>query len=189
MNTSKSSVAVCVALFAASMLSACGDRQDAQGPGQAGLVPAGDSGLIPARHGFAEVDLAGVRAAKSVGLCAVDVINGQGLKAARHAIALANADRIKVAGWVLTPDKRSPASLAVVLQGDAKAYALRADGGRKRADVARAVKSDEAVRAGYSVESELKGVAPGEYAVSVLQDTGGTPTICATRYKVAVTGE
>jgi hypothetical protein len=41
------------------------------------------------------------------------------------------------------------------------------------------MKSDRAARAGYSAESKLQGVAPGEYAVRVLQDTAGVPTIYA----------
>lgn len=190
MSTSKSFVAVCVAMFAVSMLSACGGGQDdAQGPGQVASAPAGNSGLIPTRAGFVEMDFASVNAIKSFGLCVVDTINGRGRKAAARPIALTGADRIKVSGWAVTPDKRSPASVAVVLRGGNKAYAVRADGRRERGDVARAVKSEAAGRAGFSVESELKGVAPGQYAVSVLQDTGDTPTICATRYKVVVTGE
>lgn len=181
------------------LLASCGEKPEssqatdagkasvAQGPRQAALIRAGNSGLIPAQPGFVEVDAGSIQAAKSLRLCAVDRINDQ--KAVGQAIALTGADRIKVGGWALTPDKRSPASVAVVLQGGDKAYALRADAGRLRADVARAMKSDKAGRAGYSAESNLQGVAPGEYAVSVLQDTGGAPTICASGLKVAVAGE
>lgn len=158
-----------------------------QGPKQSALVPAGNSGLIPGQPGFVEVDADSIRAAKPLRLCAVDRINDQ--KAVGQVIALTGADRIKVGGWALTPDKRSPASVAVVLQGGDKAYALRAAAGRLRADVARAMKSDKAARAGYSAESNLQGVAPSEYAVSILQDTGGAPTICASGLKVEVAGE
>lgn len=190
---------VVVIALSLSLLASCGEQPEsppdtaagkgsaAQGPKQAALVPAGNSGLIPGQPGFVEVDAGSIQGARSLRLCAVDRVNDQ--KAAGQAIALTGADRIKVGGWALTPDKRSPASVAVVLQGGDKAYALRANAGRLRADVARAVKSDKAARAGYSAESDLQGVAPGEYAMSVLQDTGGVPTICASGVKVAVTGE
>lgn len=190
MSTSKSFVAVCVAIFAVSMLSACGGGQDdAQDPGEVASAPAGNSGLIPIQTGFAEMDLARAQAVKSFGRCAVDAINGHSGKAAARTIGLNSTDRVKVSGWAVTPDKRSPSSVAVVLLGNENAYALRADGGRVRADVARAMKSAEARRAGYTAESDLQGVLPGEYAVSVLQDTGGVSTICASRFRIALSGK
>src|SRR3546814_3144163 len=123
------------------------------------------------------MDLASVKAVKSFGLCAVDAINGHGGKDAAKTINLTRAGKVKVSGWAVTPDKRSPSSVAVVLLGTEKAYALRADGGRARADVARSVDSEAAGNAGYSAESQLEGVAPGRYAVSILQDSDGAPTV------------
>lgn len=184
------------------LLASCGEKPESSETADIGkdavaqdskriqLVPAGNSGLIPDQSGFVEVDADRVQAAKSGGRCAVDAINGQkSRKAAVQKISVAGSDRIKFSGWGLSPDNRSPALLAVVLQGSGKAYALRADGGQKRVDVARAMKSAEAGRAGYSVESDLQDVLPGEYAVSILQDTGGVPTVCASRFKVVVAGK
>src|SRR3546814_9110511 len=74
------------------------------------------------------MDLASVKAVKSFGLCAVDAINGHGGKDAAKTINLTRAGKVKVSGWAVTPDKRSPSSVAVVLLGTEKAYALRADG-------------------------------------------------------------
>src|SRR3546814_7421257 len=69
MSIRRSSITVFVAMFAASTLSACGDQRqdDAQGPGQEASASAG-SGLISAQSGFAEMDLASVKAVKSFGL-------------------------------------------------------------------------------------------------------------------------
>src|SRR3546814_7641978 len=66
MSIRRSSITVFVAMFAASTLSACGDQRqdDAQGPGQEASASAG-SGLISAQSGFAEMDLASVKAVKS----------------------------------------------------------------------------------------------------------------------------
>src|SRR3546814_7044077 len=107
----RSSITVFVAMFAASTLSACGDQRqdDAQGPGQEASASAG-SGLISAQSGFAEMDLASVKAVKSFGLCAVDAINGHGGKDAAKTINLTRAGKVKVSGWAVTPDKRSPRS-------------------------------------------------------------------------------
>src|SRR3546814_5407109 len=129
------------------------------------------------------MDLASVKAVKSCGLCAVDAINGHGGKDAAKNINLTRAGKVKVSGWAVTPDKRPPSSVAVALLGTEKAYALRADGGRARADVARSVDSGAAGNAGYSAESHLEGVAPGRYAVSILQHFGGAPTVCCSPYK------
>src|SRR3546814_14667806 len=62
---------------------------------------------ISAQSGFAEMDLASVKAVKSFGLCAVDAINGHGGKDAAKTINLTRAGKVKVSGWAVTPDKRS----------------------------------------------------------------------------------
>src|SRR3546814_12534555 len=157
MSIRRSSITVFVAMFAASTLSACGDQRqdDAQGPGQEASASAG-SGLISAQSGFAEMDLASVKAVKSFGLCAVDAINGHGGKDAAKTINLTRAGKVKVSGWAVTPDKRSPSSVAVVLLGTERAYAPRADGGRAREDVARSVAS------GAGGDAEVGGGCGGE---------------------------
>src|SRR3546814_10560169 len=119
------------------------------------------------------MDLASVKAVKSFGLCAVDAINGHGGKDAAKTINLTRAGKVKVSGWAVTPDKRSPSYVAVVLPGTEKAYALRADGGRARADVARSVDSEAAGNAGYSRSeehtSELQSLMRVSYAVFCLK--------------------
>src|SRR3546814_16545816 len=101
-------------MCAASTLSACGDQRqdDAQGPGQEASASAG-RGLISAQSGFAEMDIASVKAVQSFGLCAVDAINGHGGKDAAKTINRTHAGNVKVPSWGVPNDKRSPPSVAV----------------------------------------------------------------------------
>src|SRR3546814_15251566 len=91
-------------------------QDDAQGPGQEASASAG-SGLISAQSGFAEMDLASVKAVKSFGLCAVDAIHGHGGKDAAKTINLTRAGKVKDSGWARTPAQRSPPSVAIVFTG------------------------------------------------------------------------
>lgn len=148
------------------------------------LASPGNSGLIPMTAGVSTFDatkLADKKPKRSA--CAVDKIQGEG---GATATTFASGDSIQFSGWILNPKLKSPEVFAVLLLGKNKAYAIPGNAGNKRLDVAKAFKSRSAELSGYSIETKLDGVVPGEYSINLLQDSNGLLSVCLTKREISI---
>lgn len=186
-------------LFAAmTLVSSCGEKLDTSVGQRAdvaadgkqkpvALIPPGSSGMIPTTPGFSELDQAKLAAASSdaTSLCAVDkayVVKEQPTTTFR------TSDTITLSGWILNPKRQAPESFALLLVGESRSYAIQGRAGKNRRDVARVHKSRAAKLSGFQISAELAGVAPGEYGISLVQDTNDKLTTCTTKRRITISG-
>ena len=124
--------------------------------------------------------------AKSRNLCSLERINGIRLKDS-GTVSIAANGRVEFNGWIVDPTKGVPDGFVIVLAGE-KTYGLNGVVGRKREDVARSLKSDRAMNAGFQVKGVMGEVAPGAYSVSFLQELDSVVSSCNTRESIVVGG-
>jgi hypothetical protein len=100
-------------------------------------------------------------------------------------VPAAPGGELLVGGWVATPDMRAPQRFMLVLEGG-RAYQAPAATGVARPDVARVLKAESLANAGFNARVGLQGVAPGEYALSLVHEFEGTTVRCRTAAKIVV---
>ena len=153
----------------------------------ADVVPVADapaSSLVPMQAGITPLDLAQLSSATATKApCSIDRIGGQ--LVGEQAIPLAVGANVLFQGWISNPSLQAPEAFAVVLTG-AQAYAIRGTAGGERPDVARILKQEGLTKSGFNVNSKFDGVAPGEYAVSFIQDDKGATIQCPTSARIVV---
>lgn len=123
--------------------------------------------------------------AKQFTRCAIERINGE-KPVKGQPIALPLGKDLSVSGWIADPLLHTPARFLLVLRSPRGTYATNATAGRKRADVASALKSELLADAGYLSLKPLAVVAPGEYSVSLLQFADGQYVTCGSAARVTV---
>jgi len=114
----------------------------------------------------------------------LDRLNGQSPGEGR--VGVPAAGQLQASGWIVNGRKESPERVFVVLKSDAATYAIAAGAGGNRPDVARVLKAESASRAGFRVSSTVSGVASGDYAVLLAQDTHGVVTLCPTKFEISI---
>lgn len=148
---------------------------------------AGTSGMVPQTPGLAVFDLAALRATKPARMsCSIDKVNGK--PGSAQPVPVVIGGDVEFRGWVTNPQKQTPPSFAVILSNGDKAYALRAETGLARPDVAKALGTSELANAGYAISAKLDNIEPGLYQVSLLQDTNSTVSRCTTKIKLSIGG-
>src|SRR3546814_82524 len=92
---------------------------------------------------------------------------------------------VHIHGWVSGPNKQAPGEFDVLLVGETT-YAAPAAAGIKRADVARALKSEALVNSGFGATFDLSSVKGGTYQVKALQTLEGQSFYCNSRARILV---
>ncbi|HJW46451.1 MAG TPA: hypothetical protein VJ484_08170 [Lysobacter sp.] len=136
----------------------------------------------PVQPAFVSVDAASV-AGTARAPCSIDKISGR-LARGRTVTLKAGTDAV-FNGWVADPAKQVPAEFNVVLSG-ATTYSAVASAGQPRPDVARSLRADTLQNAGFNSRLTLAGVAPGEYAVSLVHRAGDKVVRCDTKTLLTV---
>jgi hypothetical protein len=147
---------------------------------------AGDAApAAPAKGSFELIPadlLAKASTAASIGECALDVINGA---PANDVTAVKKPAEVALVGWAADAKNLAIPPVIVVLESPTQRYFINASRSLKRPDVAKALKVPALVDAGYAVNATTASVAPGIYAVKVVQ-TGTATLLCDTRRKLDI---
>lgn len=170
-----------VLLAAALVLASC--NRDAPAPSGA-AAPAGDAaGPVAAAPGTTVALAVSTGPAPAAGgNCALDFING----APGPSTSLAAGAEANMIGWVASPEKTIPADAMLLLSGAAGSYSGALPAGGDRPDVAAALGSPDARMSGFNVQVSLAGVAPGDYALSIVQGSAA-PVACPLNKNLVVT--
>lgn len=169
------------------LLSACQQKDDGESkrepaaPPQA-TAPAPVVPPTPFDSSFVLVDKQAFQSDKRAA-CAIDKANQL---PATQIVSVATSEKLELAGWVATASKQVPDEFQIVLQSVDNVYAAKAKAGYPRADVAKALQSDDLKLAGFDVFGDLASVAPGEYTVSVAHLEAGNVFICPDRARITV---
>lgn len=137
----------------------------------AGAHPGGDS--ISATEAF-KVDAN----------CSLDTVNNQPV-AISASVKLHNS--LTITGWVATGNNQSPAEFTLVLRGS-ETYGLKATTGVSRADVGRALHSDEAATSGFIIDALPGNMPAGTYQVIMKLEHDGQNETCDTKRAIVVNG-
>lgn len=114
------------------------------------------------------------------GNCALDGVDGHPVSGT---ILDAAAD-VRFGGWAADPQGKVPEGAVLVLTSAEGAYSVPLVGGGDRPDVAVALSNQDLAKSGFNIVGNIKGVKPGEYAVSVAYK--GTPVL-ACQFKKSLT--
>ncbi|HVI57336.1 MAG TPA: hypothetical protein VM619_00475 [Luteimonas sp.] len=188
---------ICTGLTMA--LAACGGNEPSTGsqpPAPKAPAPAAtQSPASPVIRTFADSaaetgwfrlnDAATFAAAKASHRCSIERINGK-KPVKGQPVTVALGQELTVNGWVADPMLRTPDRFLVVLRSKQGTYATNASAGRKREDVAAALKSEMLADAGFRSRKPLDAVRPGEYSVSLLEFVDGQYSTCASPARLAV---
>lgn len=146
-------------------------------------VPAGSTGAAtpapsdgspaPVASPVALVAHTGAPAGKG-GNCALDFVNAGALADT----SVVTGSKVNMVGWVASPQNTVPSDAMVMLTGTGGNYSGALPVGGDRPDVAAAMGSENARMSGFSALVSLTDVAPGSYAISVVQG-GASPVSCA----------
>lgn len=121
-------------------------------------------------------------AASDINTCNLDTIGGKPASGQ----ALSHSGAMQFAGWAAdTSTGTVPAGVKLVLKG-AQDYAVNAATGQLRTDVAAATRMPALATSGYAVDAELAAVAPGDYQVLLLFQSGGKAQRCPTKVTLSV---
>lgn len=176
-------------LVAVSM-AACGEKPDSDATTSAAPMEGADlvvsTSLIPAQAGIAPLDAAKLAdVAPTRTPCQLDFIAKQSVASQPAKVMV--GDKVLFQGWISNPSLQPPDQFAIVLAGQ-ETYAFRGTAGGERPDVAKILKAEGLAKAGFNVEVKFDGVAPGEYAVSFIQEDNGHTIQCLTSAKAIVSG-
>ncbi|QOW24162.1 hypothetical protein [Lysobacter sp. H23M47] len=186
-------------------LSACGEKevsdaaaqspQQATAPSQGPTETVASAAVSSGPRAFADSanemgwfrlnDRETMAVAKQFTRCAIERVNGE-KPVKGQPIVLPLGKDLSVSGWIADPLLHTPARFLLVLRSPHGTYATNATAGRKRADVASALKSELLADAGFLSQKPLTAVAPGEYSVSLLQFADGQYVTCGSAARVTV---
>lgn len=103
--------------------------------------------------------------------CDLNSVGGVGLNPG-EAVPLAQASSIVFNGWASTDWGVPPAKIVIVLKGE-RSFGILAATGAERPDVAEALKSDDAKKAGIAILADTTALVAGTYQVHFyVPDTG-----------------
>lgn len=116
-------------------------------------------------------------------LCAVDVVNSAPMI---DGFFLIESGRVvSFAGWISTPDLKSPREFSIVLQGPTS-LEISGVADIERRDVVSAYSAPALLYSGYEVEAAASQLQLGEYTVSLVQSVGGKLVTCDVQGRLRV---
>lgn len=198
MNTSLKSVAVLAATLAIALASGCGND-----PAPTAEAPAGKStpaaapaarAPVPATAQFAPVTetAAAVRAAKEIGVCSLENVlsvadNATHPGSQPNSYVAGKGQAYKLIGFATNKETKTvPQQVRLALVGSDKVYGLATATGAERPDVAKFFSVSAFSGAGYQADAAFDDVAPGEYAVFVLEGDAAAMLACPTHQTLTV---
>ena len=111
--------------------------------------------------------------------CRVDVLNGRAIAPQQEPEPVTQGRTVSLVGWAVDAVSRTaPSEVYIGLDG-VQSYTIRVSR-RTRQDVADHFEEPGFRRAGWAVRGDLSAVAPGVYAVKVIQIADGRRIECAT---------
>lgn len=146
-------------------------------------TPAGSAPTAPAQSVFAAIPATELEhAARAISDCNLDSING---KLAEGAVVDRSAKPV-LAGWAADGATHSvPQTIRLVLKGT-QDYAAQTTTGYGRVDVAQATKQPAFANSGFNVQADLSVVAPGQYAVVLLEPVAGQLVSCTPGKQITI---
>lgn len=143
-------------------------------------TPAGD--YTPSTGAFAAISAPSSRNATIVDTCNLDAVNDK----PAGSEPLQQGSTVTFTGWAADAGSGSvPVGVQLVLKG-AQDYAVNAATGVPRPDVANASHQPGWAMAGYSVQADLSGVAPGIYTPVLEFSVGGKQRQCTTQHNLTI---
>ena len=103
------------------------------------------------------------------GNCALDSVNG----APAANASLKTGTGSSFVGWMGDAQKQVPEKAELIFKGQGQSYQYPLRAGGERQDVVAALSAPGLAMSGYNVALSLEGVAPGKYALSIVN--GGEP--------------
>ena len=155
-------------------LSGCGKSEPAQ------PVPAPAGSVAAAPRPAADVQAMLVVATELAAAqpvtrsCYLDMVNG---KRDKSGFDVRRGESNQIVGWVVDKHKAAPAKFTLILKAD-QSYALQGRTGGVRPDVAKAVGSAAAGKAGFAVGTTLADVKPGSYEAMALVKSPDGDVLC-----------
>lgn len=124
------------------------------------------------------------KAAVSSAPCSFDSVGGSFFQGS---LSVERAAPLVLRGW-LSDEARKPAgAFRLVLKGEGRAFAIPAQTGVARPDVAKYFKNEDLRTAGFNVSTSLSAVPPGSYALWLLFGPDDAPRYCDTAKRLDLT--
>ena len=136
---------------------------------------------LPAGNMLAELSGFDLASLPSKNPCALDSING-----IHPAMATVKpGDQVAFGGWLTTSKLQAPTQLMLVLSGPVT-VAMSGPTSVLRPDVAKSLKVDSPLNAGFHLESRLPQMPDGHYKVALVHSTASSLQACMTTGELVV---